>query len=606
MLPPDQTRRRPRHLLSLLAGAVVVAVALTGCGTPSPDAAVDDFAATLQAKEVLPELLGDLTDAPLQVSAVEWVSQDTATTATYEWTWQVEGVEWSYTTQAQFTLQDGQWNPEVEPTVVYPTASADTSFALERTQAQRGRILSTNGAVLVQARPVFVIGIDKTRLDGEQELRDAAVELATRVGYTDPASFADTVVAAGPSAFVAAITVRQQEADVWNVNELRQLPGVLVVEDELQLAPTAAFARPVLGTVGEATAEIITQSDGRVQEGDLTGIGGLQQQYDALLAGTPELVVTLAPRDEDDNAEPVEVWHAAAVDGQDLTITLDDSAQLLAEELLADVDGVSALAAVRPSTGEVVALASHGTDWNAAALGGYAPGSTFKVVTALAMLRQGLTPDSTVECAASLTVDGKEFTNAAGYEPTGSIPLRTAFAHSCNTAFIAAGVSASDLAAAAADLGVGIDGAWPFDYFSGEVPDATGTAAAAAAIGQGQVLISPLAMAGVAASVAAGHTVVPTLVVGQDTPVADGLTQEEAAQLAELMRAVVTDGTGFALTDVADAHAKTGTAETSDNPHAWMIAYRDDLAVAVMVEDGSSGALDAGPLVAAFLNGTGL
>lgn len=596
-------RRARGNWIGAVVGAVVV-MNLAACASPDPSAAVSQLAQDLEAKSVLPQLLGDLTDTPVTVTDTQWSAADGTATATYDWTWEIAHTEWSYTTTAQFEQEDGQWQPVIEPTVIHPQATAQTSFQLTRTQAERGRILSTNGAVLVTARPVYVVGIDKTRVTDAAAQEAAATELAVRVGYQDPASYAATVAAAGAQAFVPAITVRQQEADIWNVDELRQLTGVIVLAQERQLAPTASFARPVLGTVGEATAEIVDESDGTVVAGDTTGIGGLQQQYNELLSGSPELVVSLVGEDD---ADAVELWRSAAVPGQDLTITIDDSAQLLAEELLADVDGVSALAAVRPSTGEVVALATNGSDWNVAALGGYAPGSTFKVVTALAMLRAGVTAQSVVQCTESLTVDGKEFTNYVGYAPTGDIPLLQAFANSCNTAFIAADIPAAQLAQAAADLGLGLAGSWPFEYYSGTVPaDATGTAAAAAAIGQGEVLASPLAMAGVAASVAAGHTVVPTLVSGTEVPVADGLSSTEAEQLAELMRAVVTDGTGYALLDVPDAHAKTGTAETLDAPHAWMIAYRADLAVAVMVEDGTSGAADAGPVVADFLTGFSL
>jgi cell division protein FtsI/penicillin-binding protein 2 len=120
-------------------------------------------------------------------------------------------------------------------------------------------------------------------------------------------------------------------------------------------------------------------------------------------------------------------------------------------------------------------------------------------------------------------------------------------------------------------------------------------------------------MATVAASVAAGETVVPRLVLEPQTaPEAEPeqpLSGAEAEQLAALMRGVVTDGSGSFLADVPGppVGAKTGTAEygteTPLRTHVWMIAAQGDLGVAVMVADGESGSQTAGPLLEAFLRG---
>ena len=114
------------------------------------------------------------------------------------------------------------------------------------------------------------------------------------------------------------------------------------------------------------------------------------------------------------------------------------------------------------------------------------------------------------------------------------------------------------------------------------------------------MLASPLAMATVAASVAAGRAVLPVLLperpVEQQQP-AEPLTAVEAGQLRALMRAVVTQGSGPFLSGLpGEVGAKTGTAEygqpTADGSlatHTWMIATQGDLAVAVFVETGQSG-----------------
>ena len=133
-------------------------------------------------------------------------------------------------------------------------------------------------------------------------------------------------------------------------------------------------------------------------------------------------------------------------------------------------------------------------------------------------------------------------------------------------------------------------------------------------IGQGQVLASPMAMAAVAASVAAGRTVVPLLLPDQAPDgrrPAEPLTGARPPRCAALLRGVVTRGSGSGLADVPGPPvlAKTGTAEFGDaeplRTHAWMIAAQGDLAVAVFVEVGESGSGTAGPLLERFLRAAG-
>ncbi|MGO1972668.1 MAG: penicillin-binding transpeptidase domain-containing protein, partial [Propionibacteriaceae bacterium] len=313
-------------------------------------------------------------------------------------------------------------------------------------------------------------------------------------------------------------------------------------------------------------------------------------------------------------AEPGVLFSSAPERGADLETSLDERTQRLAEDVLSEVGPASALVALQPSTGSVLAAAEGpGADGQAiATTGQYAPGSTFKIISALALLRSGLEPSSTVSCPRTVTVDGRTFENYDDYpaDQLGEITLQQAVAHSCNTAFIGERdqLTDFDLARAAGSLGIGLDHDLGFPAYFGAVPeDETETGRAAAMIGQGKVLASPLAMAGVAASVAAGETVLPRLVDASVSPNAEPLTEAEAAQLAEMMRSVVTDGSSRFLSDLSSPSvgAKTGTAEYGDTDppatHAWMIATRGDLAVAVFVADGESGSQTAGPLLEEFL-----
>ena len=382
--------------------------------------------------------------------------------------------------------------------------------------------------------------------------------------------------------------------------------------------PDGDLAREVLGVAGEATAEQIEESEGRLQIGDITGRSGLERSADDVLSGSLGIVVEAVTQSGD--AAPREVFRLDAVDGEDLHTSLDVRLQLAARDVLADVGPPSALVAIRPSSGEVVAVASGpgSSGLSTATLGQYAPGSTFKVVSSLALLRAGLTPDSEIECPPTIVVDGREFKNYGDYPSSGigTITLRTALANSCNTAFIGqrTAIEQPDLVSAGEALGIGVVSPLGVPHFEGLIPaDATAVQHAASMIGQDRILVSPLAMATVAASVAAGETVHPTLVeaVDEAPTVDEPLTAEEALLLRSMMETVVAGGSGALLADLPGppAGAKTGTAEygTAVPPqtHAWMIAVHGDLAVSVFVEDGPGGSTTAGPILERFLRTVG-
>jgi cell division protein FtsI/penicillin-binding protein 2 len=129
-------------------------------------------------------------------------------------------------------------------------------------------------------------------------------------------------------------------------------------------------------------------------------------------------------------------------------------------------------------------------------------------------------------------------------------------------------------------------------------------------IGQARILASPLAMAGVAGTVAAGRWHAPRLVASDPSRAGSPLPGPDVTQLRTLMRSVITEGTGTALASVPGEPAgKSGTAEFGGgNPpptHAWFIALRGDLALAVLVEKGRSGGAVAAPLAQRFFGALG-
>jgi cell division protein FtsI/penicillin-binding protein 2 len=135
-------------------------------------------------------------------------------------------------------------------------------------------------------------------------------------------------------------------------------------------------------------------------------------------------------------------------------------------------------------------------------------------------------------------------------------------------------------------------------------------ARAAAMIGQDRIVASPLSMAGVIATVAEGRWRAPRLLAGDGERAGEPLDRGEADTLRTLTRSVVTEGTGTALAPIpGEVHGKSGTAEYGggDPPptHAWFVAYRGDVAISVLVENGRSGGAVAAPIAARFFSALG-
>lgn len=605
------------------------------------------------ANEQLKEVFQALDPAKPAVEAGELKLEKDTATVPLSYSWKIGSGEWKYTVSAAMKKSGDKWLTVWKPELLVPGLADGEVLSRATESPRRADILGAGDVQLVTYRPVVNVGIDKPKVSGG-DFAAAATKLAQLVGV-DPAAYVQQVEASGAEAFVSAITLRNDGTRTVTDEQISAIPGARAFPDSLPLAPTRNFARAVLGTVSEANAEQIEQSGGALTTGDVTGTGGLQQRYDAQLRGTDRVVIraqkagltTAEIRDAPTDPRRV-TFELPATPGTPVKTTLDPRLQQLAEDVLAGVGPASAIVALRPSSGAVLAAASGpgSNGYNTAMLGQYAPGSTFKMVDSLAMIRNGMTPDSKVECTPTLTVDGRTFKNAEGYPEgsLGSITLRDAFAHSCNTAFIAArdSVSQAQLESAATSLGVAVEApGLGADAFLGSVPgEAEGTEHAASMIGQGKVLLSPLAAAVMAGSVAKGSPVSPTLVLNPDagataspagtgTPAADGsspssssppapakaadkpVTAAEAAALADMMRAVVTSGHAGFLASVpgVPVGAKTGTAEFGkENPpktHAWIVAVHGDLAVAVFVEEGGLGATTSGPLLKQFLTAAG-
>ena len=315
-------------------------------------------------------------------------------------------------------------------------------------------------------------------------------------------------------------------------------------------SPLGAVADDVLGAVGPVPA---SRRQALAQEGvpgnAIVGLSGLELAFDDRLRGSPGGAL-LAGRRVLAYARP----HVAPP----LRTSVSPAIQRAAVTALGGQLG--GVVAMQPN-GQILAVAGLGLD----AL--QPPGSTFKMVTTTGVLSAGIATANTVfPYATFATLDGVKLNNANGEECGGSLEL--AFAVSCNSVFTPLGVKlgAARLVATAERFGFnhppGIPGASEStlpaaSQIQGEL-DVGSTA-----IGQGQVLASPLEMATVAATIAdGGRRPKPTFLpspAGAGVPV---MSDTVAHTMRRLMIGVVREGTGTAAAIPGVTVAgKTGTAE---------------------------------------------
>jgi cell division protein FtsI/penicillin-binding protein 2/type II secretory pathway pseudopilin PulG len=601
-------------VVALLAAAVVVQQrrAREQRLDAAARSAAQAFADGAQRRQLGPEYaavvegLGDIRPS-VQVVAVR--REGAVGTADLRWTWPFGPDGWVYDTQlplAAGPTDDAPWRAAFGKPAIHPALAPGGALDARRTTAERGEIRGRGGVPLVTATPVVDVGVQPSRATDAAGLSRTLGDLLD----VDAATLEKRIAGAAPDDFVPVITLRRSDYEPLK-GRLQPLAGTVFREATRPLAPTREFARALLGTAGPVTAEVVEQSGGRLTAGDIAGLSGVQRTFDERLGGTAGVIVEQVQRDQRS-----ELFSVPPQPGQPVELTLDPAVQQAAEAALAAArggNGTASFVAMDVPSGDVLAVAGTPSGGaNLALTGQYPPGSTFKAVSTLALLSAGLTPTEQIGCPPTTTVDGRSFRNFEG-GALGSVPFRTAFAQSCNTAFV--GVSdrleGPLLPDAGRNVGLGVPWEVGVDVFAGDVPaPTTPVDLAAATIGQGRVLASPAAMAQVAATVARGSWSQPRLVVDPLPTPAAGQSSPDPADLAvvrDLMRAVVTEGTATALADVpgAPVHAKTGTAEygTQSPPrtHAWTVGFQGDVAFAVLVEDGRSGGAVAVPVVEAFL-----
>jgi cell division protein FtsI/penicillin-binding protein 2 len=525
-------------------------------------------------------------------------------------------------TVLRLTSASSGWLVRWSPATIAPQLKPGGTLSLAVNWPPRAPILGASGAPLTTQAPMVVVGVEGARIKDAKRVQKVLLAAGA------PAAALATALKgakAEPSWFEPVYTITQARYQQL-MPTIYPVPGT-VFQTTSERTPVTPGLGYVVGTVGPVTAQQLQQLGSPYSAADSVGQTGLEGAYEKQLAGHPGATITAVnPADGGPAPQVQTVATLAPKPGTPVQTSIDPRIQADAESALATLGTTAkkqaALVAVSADTGQVLAAASvpgargsgasgvSDSGFNIAFDGAYPPGSSFKIITSTALIEHGLSPASPATCPQQITVDGEVFRNSEGTAPISD--LLHAFAESCNTAFIGLAtrhLTAADLLSAAAQYRLGTAPAIGLSAFGGSVPRPGDEAdLAATAIGQAQVLVSPLDMAIVAADVDTGGVRTARL-VGAPAPGGSPAVSLPAAVVSGLhtmMAQVVATGTASGKGLPPGTYAKTGTAQYgSGNPlpqDAWLVGFNGNIAFAMVTVDGGEGGPTDGPVVAKFLD----
>ena len=419
--PPDGVAAADDVVAGLVAG--IQKLDLTGVALSTPPAD-----ATTELKTIFAGM-DDITPT-VESAGIRYAADGKTATAHLTYTFPIGQEGWKYATTVPLENADGSWQVTWSPAVVHEKLSATTRLRHQRSWPKRAAINDRDGVALVEERAVYQVGIDKSKSE-ESTWQAAATQLAQLLGV-DATEYTQKVLAGGPKQFVVAKTVSQDQVP----STVSSIPGAFVKESTASVAPSDTFAIGLLGRVGSPSKEQVEKSGGALMSSDMVGVSGLQQRYDEQLRGAPKINIDVVGR-SGQNVDPVSLFSQEASVGSSIQLSLDRAMQEKAESVLNShvSSGIASLVVLDVKDGGVLAAANSAGagEYPYATFGKYAPGSTFKIVSSLALLRAGLRADSVVQCPATMQIGDHTLKNYDGYpaDKTGSVELREGAVRRC-------------------------------------------------------------------------------------------------------------------------------------------------------------------------------
>ncbi len=544
-----------------------------------------------------------------------------------------------YAIEATFTATpDADLRVRWSPALIHPDLAQGLSFESDLDRPTRGTIYDRNGVVLAQTTDIRYMGLNRSIISNPATVKAALLQF----GFDQEAIDAAFDSPLGSNQRVPVGTVVDDRA--VEANELvRDTTGLLLWFEPLRVHPLGPAAAHVVGYTRELTAdELAARAGFGYVPGDRIGATGLEAGADSYLAGQPGGTLRIVDPGHTINIVIAEREYRP---GGDLNTTLDAGVLQRAYERLGGRPGGSVV--MDPSTNEVLAVNSspsydpsaferndgaaiaaildnedHPLN-NRATNGLYSAGSTFKLVTGSAGLESGFySTTDLINCPAIW--DGVDPPRRNWEAGQGLLTIAQGLMRSCNTLFYQVGLTLYNetdnfLSEVARKYGYGSPtGIVGLAEEGGLVPDAAWKVANRGepwypgdevnlAIGQGDLLITPLQLANAYSAFAFDGLRTPVIIQGQDPGPGTslGLTPEEHAHLLLGLKLVTgasgTASAAFAFSGYNDFAGKSGTAEDAGaQQHVLFVTFApaDDphALAAVVFDDGESGSIEAGPV----------
>ena len=510
-----------------------------------------------------------------------------------------EGRVWTYHGRFGLSKAGDTWKVQWAPSVIYPTLGQGQRLAVVTQFPDRAAVLDAEGHPLQVPSSLDVLGVMPSALTDPAK---TAARFAAATGV-DAGQVLGQITAAPPNQFLKLASLDPATYSTLRA-KLRDVPGLRVQQQRARLFQTEATG--LVGAVGNETSSMLRNEGAFYLPGTTVGLSGLELKYQRQLLGAPTTEV-VAVTSAGLQVGVLASWPGAA--GTPVHTTINSTVQGAALSALDGVSGSGEIVAVQAQTGAVLAVAQRHVSGPAAAdalNAKLAPGNAFTIVSAAALLGTGVKTGTQISCENSFTVGGQTFTSdAAG--PAKS--FSDDFAEGCGTAF--AGLSyrltAAQFDQVAKGFGIGADwSALPVPAFSGSVPPAAGVAGLAAqTIGQGNVQMSPLSMAMVAAAVDTGTWHTPQFLQSAPDPSGTALNASDMSELRALMRNAVRSGAAQpASRPGTPVYGQVGLVHTGSTWTSWFVGFRGNTAFTV-IESGKTSQLSAAALAGAFLTALG-
>lgn len=544
--------------------------------------------------------------------------------------------------------------------------SENNRIRLKKIPGTRGMVFDRRGQLLIDSRPSFdLLFVREDAGDPETTLRHLAAflgrdngEFLSLLEENKTRQRFEEIVLGKDIDWRTVVAVESHQLD---------LPGVTLRIRPRRSYLSNSMAAHLLGYIGEINSkQLKAQKEKGYTMGDEIGQFGLERRWEDFLRGQnggQQVEVNALGR-------RVRVLHEVEdVPGQSVFLTLDRDLQETAHEALQGKEGT--IVALDVNNGAILALVSRpafdpnvfargitAEEWralagdrlhplnNKAVQGQYPPGSSFKIVLAIAALEEGVVqPETPLTCAGSMPFGNRVFRDWKK-EGHGAVDLHKGLVQSCDVYFYQLGqrLGIDRIAHYAREFGLGEksgialddekaglipDTAWKQQrfgqpWFPGETPSAS--------IGQGYVTVTPLQMANLMAAVANGGTLYRPWFVRRVESLDGTLIREYGPEkirsiplkestlkhVRSALSAVVNSGAGTggrAKSNTVEIAGKTGTAQVAEmkgafvkseqlsyfiRDHAWFVAYapadNPEIAVATLVEHGGHGGAAAAPL----------